>query len=629
MNALLSPRTEMRFAVTILSRHGKIYNGTSSRSFLSSLAQFHHDYHDLYHHHRRYSSDSLSSISLLVRNSNIDSCEVQRIHHHHHRLFSAMPITNYGRKNKKGTKSLSKLDSKLQLLASNKLTKKLSISDEDLHRNFSSAALQEEEEEEELEIQQQQQQLPKVLLNYYKAKEISDSATNHSNRGNEKTEKTVRQQPRLEALRQKLKQEKENNFESFQQEPATLPSPTPFTLNNGQQQQKQKHEIDYTKVPKISANDLLTDRHGRFHSYLRISLTERCNLRCTYCMPEKGIPLLPPSNLLQNNEIMQLAKHFMASGVDKIRLTGGEPTLRRDLVDILHGITEFSKQIGGEGSGHGHQLKQLGITTNGITLSKNLKKYIDAGLTSVNISLDTLDPVKFTELTRRPHKYFDKVMEALECANKYAAESYHNKGSRRFTAKLNCVVMRDVNDEEIYDFIQLIANRFPNVSMRFIEFMPFTANEWNRNKFIPYKELLDQITKKNNESNGMFSLQPLPENKVDPNDTTKWWTYHNDTHTKKGKIGFITSMSDHFCAGCNRIRITADGEIKVCLFDGNSTLSLRDALRQNGGQHDIEDLNSLIMHALQQKHYKLGGNESPDEIALRSPGNRPMTTIGG
>lgn len=455
--------------------------------------------------------------------------------------------------------------------------------------------------------------------------------------------------PRLEALRKQLKNEpsvqsflgsKTNTNGAVETTNGTQPQSAPKVIH---WKELLKKSQEAPSPPRIDSEDdddqvfpqvqeakrttaVLTDRFGRQHNYLRISLAERCNLRCTYCMPPEGVPLQPQSQLLQTPEILSLARHFQKHGVNKIRLTGGEPTLRKDLVDILQGLQQMSG------------FDELAITTNGVTLAKNLEDYVNAGLNRVNISLDTLHPEKFETLTRRPAAYFHKVWKAIEVATAMDPD--------KLVTKINVVVMKGVNDDEIADFCAL-QQRFPNLHVRFIEYMPFTENGWNMDRWVPYKDLLQQL-----EQQDQVQLVKLPE--MDPNDTTKWYTTlensqlmghltnngstsaaiqngqsvidKNQTKHGIGKIGFITSMSQPFCGTCNRLRLTSDGQIKVCLFDGNSTISLRDALREGA---DPNDLDLLIQHALRKKHFSLGGHNSPEDILLDSDHNRPMTLIGG
>jgi molybdenum cofactor biosynthesis protein A len=336
----------------------------------------------------------------------------------------------------------------------------------------------------------------------------------------------------------------------------------------------------------------LKDTFGREHSYLRISLSERCNLRCQYCMPEDGVNLQPESHLLSNDEIMKLATWFTQQGITKIRLTGGEPLLRKDLLPLIQNLNTLG-------------VEQIGMTTNGVTLSKQLDELVDAGLTHVNLSLDSLDADKFSKLTRRPAAYFDRVMQALEdCARVLPHRT-----------KINCVVMPE-NLNELPAFAEL--TREMPVDVRFIEYMPFNANDWETGGFVSYAQMQEQIV----------GLQRIEDG---PNDTTKWWTLppkgDNDNAAAQGRIGFITSMSEHFCGTCNRLRLTADGQLKVCLF-GKTEVSLRDLLRRNSPREN-ELLQKLIHYSVQRKNFKLGGHKDMEDLRAHSAENRPMILIGG
>eukprot|EP00522_Entomoneis_paludosa_P017412 CAMPEP_0172450198 /NCGR_PEP_ID=MMETSP1065-20121228/8647_1 /TAXON_ID=265537 /ORGANISM="Amphiprora paludosa, Strain CCMP125" /LENGTH=531 /DNA_ID=CAMNT_0013201975 /DNA_START=79 /DNA_END=1674 /DNA_ORIENTATION=+ len=361
-------------------------------------------------------------------------------------------------------------------------------------------------------------------------------------------------------------------------------------------------------LPLDNQKLLLTDRYQRHHSYLRLSLTERCNLRCTYCMPPEGVPLQPKSHILQTSELLQLASYFRyQGGVSKFRLTGGEPTLRADLVDIVRGLKALDPQ-------------QIGMTTNGIVLASKLPALVEAGMDSINISLDTLQPDKFAELTRRPAGYLDKVWQALEACQEVQQEQMRMSGQSKpnLTVKLNCVVMRNVNTDEIADFVKL-TQTFPHLAIRFIEYMPFSDNGWNNDQLVPYPELLQDLHDNHN-----IDLQKVPS--PDPSDTTKWYQTPWSSTASSRNIGFITSMSQHFCGTCNRLRLTADGQLKVCLFDGKTELSLRDALRAG---FTNQQLAKVIHAAVQNKHYKLGGHVDPQALADDADTNRPMTLIGG
>lgn len=325
----------------------------------------------------------------------------------------------------------------------------------------------------------------------------------------------------------------------------------------------------------------LVDSFGRKHSYLRISLTEKCSLRCVYCMPEEGVPLTPSEKLLTSDEIVHLATLFATFGVNKIRLTGGEPLVRKDAVDIIGRLSLIP------------QLRVLGITTNGLVLSKKIPELKKAGLTHINISLDTLVPGKFEFLARR--KGWNVVRKSIDDA---LAGGFNS-------VKVNCVVMKGINDDELVDFVRLTESR--NIEVRFIEYMPFDGNKWSKKKLVPFEEMLSVIRKQ---------WPELERGQDDANHTSKLFKVPGWT----GRIGFITSMTEHFCGTCNRLRITADGNLKVCLF-GAHEVSLRDALRSKAS---TDELLSIIGSAVLKKKFSHAGMDK-----LSSLKNRPMILIGG
>lgn len=263
-------------------------------------------------------------------------------------------------------------------------------------------------------------------------------------------------------------------------------------------------------------------------------------------MPADGVDLTPKSSLLTTGEIIHLGKIFVEQGVRKIRLTGGEPTIRKDLTDIIGKLKEIPN------------LENVGITTNGLVLTRQLVNYQRAGLDAINISLDTLQPKKYEEITRR--KGWERVIAGIDLAIQLG-----------YKPKVNCVVMKDFNDNEVCDFVAMTQDR--DVDIRFIEYMPFSGNEWKTKKMISFKQMTDQIKERFPE------FKALPNG---PNDTSK--AFHVPGF--KGQVGFITSMTEHFCGSCNRLRITADGNLKVCLF-GNTEVSLRDALRSGCSEDDL------------------------------------------
>ncbi|KAJ5511074.1 hypothetical protein N7453_003177 [Penicillium expansum] len=310
-------------------------------------------------------------------------------------------------------------------------------------------------------------------------------------------------------------------------------------------------------------SDFLTDKFHRQHDYLRISVTERCNLRCLYCMPEEGIDLSPQPQLLTSPEIVYLSSLFVSQGVTKIRLTGGEPTVRKDIVPLMQEIGKL-RQDG---------LRELCLTTNGISLHRKLSQMVEAGLSGVNLSLDTLDPFQFQIMTRRSG--FEAVMKSIDRILEM------NRVGASIKLKINCVVMRGLNDREIIPFVELCREK--PIEVRFIEYMPFGGNKWNKGKMFSYQEMLAVIRER------YPTLVKLHDHK---NDTSK--TYQVPGF--EGHVGFITSMTHNFCGTCNRLRITSDGNLKVCLF-GNSEVSLRDIIRkENDGQPiDEEALKRLCL----------------------------------
>ncbi|KAH0591123.1 hypothetical protein H2248_001226 [Termitomyces sp. 'cryptogamus'] len=327
----------------------------------------------------------------------------------------------------------------------------------------------------------------------------------------------------------------------------------------------------------------LIDSYGRKHDYLRISLTERCNLRCFYCMPSEGVELSPDGNILTNDEVIRLATLFVKSGVTKIRLTGGEPTVRKDIEELI-GRLNGLRPLG---------LKSIAMTSNGLVLHRRLPRLVENGLTHLNLSMDTLDPFKFELITRR--RGHDAVLKALDVALSSSLQSI----------KLNVVVIKGLNDSEIVDFVEMTKD--DALSVRFIEFMPFTGNKWDSKKMVPSVELLKRLS---------IHYPNLYRASDELNDTARSWKIPDYA----GSFGFISSMSDHFCSSCNRLRITADGQIKVCLFDAKE-VSLRDEMRKGASD---EELLHIIGNAVSDKKEKHAGMEDIDVVK-----NRPMILIGG
>lgn len=331
-------------------------------------------------------------------------------------------------------------------------------------------------------------------------------------------------------------------------------------------------------------NMQIQDTHGRKHSYLRISITENCNLRCTYCMPAEGIALTPKSHLMTADEIISIAKTFVNLGVNKIRLTGGEPLVRKDAKDIIQRLGKLGVE--------------LTLTTNGILVHDFIETFKEAGVHTLNVSIDSLKKDKFNQITRR--NYFDKFWKNLELLD-----------ANGFQLKLNVVVIKGFNDSEIIDFIELTKDR--DIQIRFIEFMPFDGNQWNKEKLVSYAEILSQV----NENYAAKNVERLIDK---PNDTAK----NHKITSYKGGFSVISSVTNPFCSTCNRIRLTADGKLKNCLFS-NSETDLLDSLRAG------KDIEPLIFQNIKSKMAMRGGMD--DDAKFQNPElfsqNRSMIKIGG
>jgi len=326
---------------------------------------------------------------------------------------------------------------------------------------------------------------------------------------------------------------------------------------------------------------LIVDGHHRIHNYLRISLTDACNFRCFYCMPNEEVEVTSHSKLMSKNEIVSLAKTFVKLGVNKIRLTGGEPLIRKDVAEIIEELSLLNVN--------------LTMTTNGLLIHKYIDVLKKANVQSINVSLDTLNADTFLLLTKRNH--FEQVKSNIELLLQ------HN-----FSVKVNVVAMKGINDHEINSFVVWTKNQ--PIHVRFIEFMPFTANQWHHEKVISYKEILNIISEE-------FDFIKLIDDK---NDTTK--KYKVVGH--QGTFAIISTMTAPFCSSCNRIRLTADGKLKNCLFSKTET-DLLTALRKN------ENIEALIHETFITKEKELGGQLISDFTKLDTSvlENRSMISIGG
>ncbi|MBW3469807.1 GTP 3',8-cyclase MoaA [Arthrospiribacter ruber] len=326
---------------------------------------------------------------------------------------------------------------------------------------------------------------------------------------------------------------------------------------------------------------MLQDRFQRVHDYLRISLTDSCNFRCTYCMPEENIQCMPNAHLMQPDEIETIAKIFVSLGVKKIRLTGGEPMVRKEFAEIVERLAKLPVE--------------LTLTTNGVLVHQYLGLFKKAGIRSLNVSLDSLKQETFFKLTKRDK--FQQVWDNIELLLKHD-----------FRIKINVVALNGIIENELLDFVK-ITKQLP-LHVRFIEFMPFAGNLWDSSKVLTAQKMLDMVKEE-------FDVVKL---KDEPHATAK--KYKAIGH--EGTFAFITTMSEHFCGSCNRMRITADGKMKNCLF-GKEEMDLLGTLRAG------KEIEPLIRLSLYNKHAALGGQFSPDYQKAEADKieNRSMIKIGG
>jgi molybdenum cofactor biosynthesis protein A len=334
----------------------------------------------------------------------------------------------------------------------------------------------------------------------------------------------------------------------------------------------------------IETSNILTDSFKRKHTYLRISLIERCNLKCTYCMPEEGIPLSPRNHLMSYEEIYTIAKTFVKHGVTKIRLTGGEPLIRKDIHVILKKLSSLGVE--------------LSITTNAVLVHKYIDALKDSGIKSINVSLDTLNREKFSQITRRNE--FERVYQNILLLIREG-----------FQVKINSVLIKDFNEDEIIDFIEL-TKKHP-ITIRFIEFMPFNGNKWDMSKLVSYAQVIDRVHAK-------YSKELIQRLQDAPNDTSKNYKVMG----YQGSFSVISSVTNPFCDSCNRIRLTANGRLKNCLFsDGEEDLLT--PLR-NG-----KEIEPMIYKLIQGKKKIRNGMETIESFQEPESHNqnRSMIAIGG
>jgi cyclic pyranopterin phosphate synthase len=328
--------------------------------------------------------------------------------------------------------------------------------------------------------------------------------------------------------------------------------------------------------------ELLRDGHGRVIGDLRVSVTDRCNFRCQYCMPAEGLPWLERAEILRFEEITRLVSIFASMGVGEVRLTGGEPLVRREfpkLVSMLRAVPD---------------LHELSVTTNGFLLGRDAEALVRAGVDRFNVSVDSLQRDRFYELTRRDA--LEQVLAGLEHLASFP---------EAHPIKINAVAIRGFTEEEVLPFARF-ARETP-YEVRFIEFMPLDADRaWTPSQMLSGDEIRSAIS-------AVYPLEPEPR---EPNATARVYRFA-DGH---GRIGFINPVSEPFCADCNRVRLTADGRLRTCLFSLNET-NLREPLRQ--GASDLE-LETIIREAVWRKELK----HHVGEPGFIQPA-RSMSAIGG
>lgn len=328
----------------------------------------------------------------------------------------------------------------------------------------------------------------------------------------------------------------------------------------------------------------LIDPHGRVHRDLRVSLTDKCNLRCTYCMPAEGLPWLPKDELLTTPELLTLVEAAVTAGITEVRLTGGEPLVRPDVVEIVSGIAAMDGPQG---------RPEVSMTTNGLGLAKIAPALKEAGLTRVNVSLDTLHPERFHEITRRDR--FDDVVAGMAAA--------HEAGLR--PVKVNSVLQRGINDDEVVDLTRWAVER--GYELRFIEQMPLDAqHSWERTEMITGQEILASLRAE-------FDLEELPGRGAAPAERFR-------IDGGPATVGVVASVTMPFCGSCDRLRLTADGQLRNCLF-ANGETDLRGPLRSGATE---EEIHALVHECLA---LKLPGHGINEPGFLQPP--RPMSAIGG
>jgi len=309
---------------------------------------------------------------------------------------------------------------------------------------------------------------------------------------------------------------------------------------------------------------MLLDPYKRKINYLRISVTDKCNLRCRYCMPEEGIPLISHGAILTYEEILRIVRVFAAEGISKVRLTGGEPLVRKGIVDFISRLSQIE------------EIKDLSLTTNGILLKEYARDLKRAGLKRINVSLDSLTKERFFQITRRDE--YERVWNGIEEALRVGFSPI----------KINMVAIKGLNDDEIESFARLTLH-LP-LTVRFIEYMPSgNGEEWKESDILTIPQIKDRLER-------VGPLTPVPPDQWDgPSKRFK-------IEGAIGEIGLIGAVSSHFCSDCNRLRLTPDGKIRTCLFS-DEEIDVREILRKGGSDQNLKERLLDALRAKPERHH--------------------------
>jgi cyclic pyranopterin phosphate synthase len=328
----------------------------------------------------------------------------------------------------------------------------------------------------------------------------------------------------------------------------------------------------------------LSDSFQRPINYMRVAVTDRCNFRCVYCMPEEGVPWMPHKDILSYEELITIIRAGAEMGINRIRITGGEPLVR-------HGIVDFVRMVAATPG-----MQDISLTTNGIYLPKYAVDLKKAGLTRVNISLDTLNPEKFRRICRSVEQggELETVLAGISTANEVGLKP----------VKINMVVMAGVNDDEILNFARKTIDEEWHV--RFIELMPYTGHNGQTPVGIPAREIKKRL-------DPLGKMEPYKHEKG--NGPARYYRFPQ----AKGTVGFITAISEHFCISCNRLRLTADGKLRPCLMS-ETMIDLREPLRSGISTETLKGLIQAAVAAKPMEHHLVEGQR---------PNDRPFCQVGG